>query len=572
MKRLCYLAYMIAGGSPLFAQTAAELAAAQAAVIEREQAQQEALQPPDPPTGQAQQAPDLSRGSAAAICLEVNTIDVAGVTLVSNEKIDNAIAPLKGECLGLVEINSVLEAITFSYVEAGYIAARAYLPEQDLSDGQLDIVVVEGSLEAIVMNGDRQAQASQRTTAFPGMLGEPVNLRDIEQGLDQLSRLRSVDATMQVAAGSEQGDSVLAVNRNVGRRWHGSFDIDDQGSTTTGEYQSRLSFGYDDLLGLNDTLSLTFKRSMDGHPLAFSKDRPNGNTWTAKFEVPYGYWTFGLDGNRNAYQSEIEGALGPIETSGNSRTTNLRISRVLHRNQTSKTTLAGTLTAKETESFILGSRIDVSSRKLSLFNLDLSHSRQIWGGQGSASLGVTRGLDIWDAFDDNTAPDGSPVGQFSKLDLSLGFSRNFEIQSQPITYDGQLTAQWSNDHLFGSEQTSLGGHSSIRGTKEAILFGNRGVILRNEFSMPTSALPDPKLAKMFGSIVPYFAYDIGRIAPQPAFEIPGGTVSGAGIGLRSQGGRIFFDISYSDLLSLPDNLSTTKSSGGVFAASLSISF
>ncbi len=572
MRQLSFIVGLTLCASPLYAQTAEDLAAAQAAAIERQQAQQQVTPLATAPQGQAPQAPDLSRRSPADACIDVNTVDVAGVSLIPDEIIALAIAPLEGACLGLPEINSVLEAVTFAYVEAGYVAARAFLPEQDLSDGQLDVVVVEGSLEAIVMNGDPDGLPGQRTTAFPGMIGEPVNLRDIEQGLDQLTRLRSVNATMQIAAGSEQGGSVLAVNREVGRRWNGSLSMDDQGSASTGEYQSRLSFGYDDLLGLNDTLSLTYQRSMDDHPLALRGRRPSGSTWTAKFEVPYGYWTFALDGNRNEYKSEIAGALGPIETSGNSSTTNLRVSRVLHRNQTSKTTLAGTLTAKETESFILGSRIDVSSRRLSVFSLDLSHSRQIWGGQGSASFGVSRGLEIWGAFDDGDAPDGSPAGQFSKADLSLGFSRNFEIHSQPFTYDGRLTAQWSNDLLFGSEQMSLGGHSSVRGAEAALLFGNRGVMLRNEFAMPTAPIDDPQLAKAFGRIVPYIAYDIGRIAPQSNFDIAGGTLSGGALGLRSQGGRITFDISYADHINLPDNLPATRPDSGVFAASLSISF
>ncbi|WP_320241840.1 ShlB/FhaC/HecB family hemolysin secretion/activation protein [Cognatiyoonia sp. IB215182] len=555
----------------MHAQSAEEQAAAQAAAIQREQAQAQQDPVIDAPDGARPQAPALVRSAVGQTCIDITDVNVAGVSLISSDRVQRVVAPVQGQCLGLAEINSVLEAITFAYVEAGYIAARAFLPEQDLSDGQLDVVVVEGSLEAIIVNSDPDVAPRQRATAFPGMVGAPVNLRDIEQGLDQLSRLRSVNATMELAAGSESGASVLAVNRQVGRRWHASLGLDDQGSASTGEYQSRLSFGYDDLLGLNDTLSLTYQRSMDDSPLSFSDNRPHGDTWTARFEVPYGYWSFALDGNRNAYKSQIDGAIDPIETSGNSSTKNVRVSRIVHRDQISKTTAAGTLTAKETESFILGSRIDVSSRRLSIFNLDVSHSRQIWGGQGLASLGVSRGLDILGAIVDNDAPDGAPVAQFTKYDFALGYARNFAIQVQSVTYNVRLTGQWSDDLLFGSEQMSLGGHSSVRGAESALLFGNRGLTLRNEFAMPVAFFDHQKYAQAFGQIVPYLAIDLGRVAPQAPYGIPGGNLSGTAFGLRSQGGHMSFDISYADVLNLPDNLPAARPDSGVFAASLSIS-
>jgi len=61
------------------------------------------------------------------------------------------VAQFEGQCLGLAEINNVLEVLVYLYVERGYIASRVYLPAQDLSDGSLDVVVIEGSLEDIVL-------------------------------------------------------------------------------------------------------------------------------------------------------------------------------------------------------------------------------------------------------------------------------------------------------------------------------------------------------------------------------------------------------------------------------------
>ena len=116
---------------------------------------------------------------------------------------------------------------------------------------------------------------------------------------------------------------------------------------------------------------------------------------------------------------------------------------------------------------------------------------------------------------------------------------------------------------------SLGGHSSVRGTEAALLFGNRGLMLRNEFALPVALFDHQRYAAAFGQIVPYLAIDLGRIAPPTSFDIAGGNLSGIALGLRSQGGLMSFHISYADVLNLPDNLPTVRPDSGVFTASLS---
>lgn len=79
-----------------------------------------------------------------------------------------------------------------AYGDAGYTAACAYLPEQDIGDGELTIEVVEGKLSAIVMRINGAAARSEARQAFPGMIGGPLYMRDVQQGLDQLNRLPNV--------------------------------------------------------------------------------------------------------------------------------------------------------------------------------------------------------------------------------------------------------------------------------------------------------------------------------------------------------------------------------------------
>ncbi|WP_273724565.1 POTRA domain-containing protein, partial [Bartonella sp. AU18XJBT] len=80
--------------------------------------------------------------SSGTTCLLIKSIEFVGAQLISHTDLHEAISLWEGRCLGIAEINKVLKAVTKLYMKRGYIAVRAYLPEQDLSGGHLKIVVV----------------------------------------------------------------------------------------------------------------------------------------------------------------------------------------------------------------------------------------------------------------------------------------------------------------------------------------------------------------------------------------------------------------------------------------------
>ena len=114
-------------------------------------------------------------------CWPLRGTRLAGVTLFSRTELDNHIEPYVAPCMGVTQINRLLAEITRLYVEAGYIASRPYLISAPSAGHPLDIHVEEGYLEAIEL-ADQSLPVSLGA-AFPGMLGKPLNLRDLEQGL-----------------------------------------------------------------------------------------------------------------------------------------------------------------------------------------------------------------------------------------------------------------------------------------------------------------------------------------------------------------------------------------------------
>ncbi|WP_165667986.1 ShlB/FhaC/HecB family hemolysin secretion/activation protein, partial [Metapseudomonas otitidis] len=82
-------------------------------------------------------------------CFDIQRIRLQGVHLISEVRQRELLKPFEHQCLDSGRLNDLLKAITQHYIDRGYVTSRAYLPQQDLADGELDVIVVEGRLEGV---------------------------------------------------------------------------------------------------------------------------------------------------------------------------------------------------------------------------------------------------------------------------------------------------------------------------------------------------------------------------------------------------------------------------------------
>lgn len=475
--------------------------------------------------------------SAAAECVPIETVEVSGARLLSAPMVHGITSPYEQRCLGVGELDDLLEALTLWYVERGYVASRAYLPEQDLGDETLSIVVVEGELEAIVMNDEPGKHDWLIGAAFPGLIGRPVNLRELEQGLEQLNRLRSNAATMELQAGQELGGTVVAISNETGRRWHGSLTVDNLGGPSSGQQQVRLGLGHDDLLGLADGWDASYQRSTDGPVWLFDANGVRSDTWTAGVSVPLGWWAMSGQWLRSRYWTPIPGELGQIDMSGSTTKLALTVSRVVQRDGTSKTTVSGTAAWEDNETKVMGHRVEVSSGSVALGEVELAHQRQVGGGTGTASVGVKSGPIAWD-----TAAD-----RFAVLSGAVGWTASVAVGHAALFVSGKLWGQWSEGAVRTSQQQSLGGPGSVRGVQEPVTAGNRAAFLRTDLGL---ALPtaDEVSVELTGGL------DAGGVLTQAERGIVGGGAIGGTVGIRLGVEWLAIELSYGELLLVSQGL------------------
>ncbi|WP_299150244.1 ShlB/FhaC/HecB family hemolysin secretion/activation protein [uncultured Tateyamaria sp.] len=515
--------------------------------------------------GRAAFAVLLSGGPAAAqICIDIERVDFSGLTLIDEAALQSEIAPTLG-CLGLEGLNDILETVTLAYIDAGYVAARAFLPEQDLSDGVLDIAVIEGQVSDVVVLQNGTPVKGRQITAFPGLAGEPLRLPQLEQGLAQINRLGSSDAVSELSPGDAPGDTVVTVNVAQDKQWSGTIALDNRGTSVTGKFNFGLTLGYENLLGLNDSWLFSLQRSMESSPLSFGVSSPVGNAYSLSGSIPFGFWTFGGSISASDYVIDILGLTTPIEASGENLTIQLSAERLLSISESGRWDAGVTLRWNDNENLILGTVIDTASRRLSVLDAYVRRSQAAFGGQLDAVVTLRQGLDIFDAFDDDTAPPGSPKAQYTALLIEASYRRNWDIGGQSVFLSSRFSGQYSGDSLFGSEQFSSGGFSSVRGSRDSLLFGNSGVQLINTISLPNAVELGENVF-----LTPYVGFDFGHAFGETEFGIDDETLISYAVGTTLTGPNFSIDALYGRIIDGPDPAEFSKS--GLFTIQARWSF
>jgi hemolysin activation/secretion protein len=299
--------YFLVAGAVLAASVASAYAQSPADDFTRRQEEQsqtrrlDALRRATPGGGAEAENGPLPGGERNGACFDITRVEIDGASRLSREQLGKVTAPYGNRCVGLAEINAVLKDVTHLYIDHGYVTSRAYVPQQDIRKTRiLRLLVVEGTLSDIYLNGKKVAGNGSLVTAFPGLIGRVVNIRDIEQGLDQMNRLQANDAKSAMLPGPKDGTSILNIENHPGRPWHVSLGNNNLGQESTGFSRSSASLGFDDLLDVNDQWNFSYEHSGPNYP--WSNDgRGYSNSYSGSVSVPYGYSTFSLNGMATPY-------------------------------------------------------------------------------------------------------------------------------------------------------------------------------------------------------------------------------------------------------------------------------
>lgn len=404
------------------------------------------------------------------------TVDEQPITV--GQQID----ALEGKQATLEALFNLRSFITAAYIEAGYITSGAFIPvdQPAFSDGgTVQIQLVEGDLEALVIEGLTRLNRSYVRDRIQLRVDRPINQKDIEEALRLLQLdplIERVDA--KLLEGSGPGLSILSLDVQESPPLTAGLTVNNYNSPSTSSEQVSPFLSYTNLFGLGDRLDLNYGLT------------EGLNTYGLNYTVPINPKDGTINFRASTNNSRIiEDNFDILGIRSNSRTFSLGVRQPLVRNPNSEFALGLSFDLRRSQTFILDDipfsfsagpedgESKVSVIRFSQDWTDRSQSRVL-----AARSQFSFGIDAFDATTNNTGADGqffSWLGQFQWV----------QQLPQDQLLVTRLAAQFTPDSLLSLEQFSLGGVRTVRGYRENQLVTDNGITGSLELRLPLSAKP-----------------------------------------------------------------------------------
>lgn len=525
---------------------------------EREKALRERL--PSPADSlQAQPAPvALEIPQNESPCFALHSIQLTGPRLDAMPWLHDA-AGLDREpmpCIGAKGVEIILARMQQALLEHGYITSRVMLAPQNLQGGSLHIALVPGVVRAVRFSHDSTGNTRIRT-ALPSRPGELLQLRDIEQGLENLQRVPTADAGIQIVPAegpdAEPGQSDLLVRYQRAHPLRLNLALDDGGTNATGKLQGTATVSWDNPLQLNDLLYLSL-----GAGLANGGHRGTQSR-VAHYSLPLAYWLLGLTGAYNRYHQNVAGSYQNYVYSGNSRQLDLQLSRVIHRTASSRTSVAVRTFYRTSSNYIDDTEIEVQRRRTAGYELRLSQRSYLGSAVFDAHLAFKRGTGAFAALRAPEEPWGEGSSRMKLTVADMALTRPFTLAGRRLKFSSAWHGQWNATPLTPQDRIGIGGRYTVRGFDgESSLLAERGWYWRNDIAMPLAAHAQA-----------FLGLDTGRVNGPSARYLAGHSLTGAAIGLRGALRHLSYEVFLAAPIRKPEHFQTAHVS---FAFNLAYSF
>lgn len=296
------------------------------------------------------------------------------------------------QCLGAQGVNIVIARIERAIIDDGFVTTRVLASPQklDSDSGILPLAVIPGRIHTIHF-ADNASQRATKWNVLTIKRGDILNVHDIEQTLENLKRVPTVAADIQIAAAksvnAKLNESDLIISWQQSRPFRFSTFVDDSGSRATGKYQGGITLSLDHPLMLNDLFYLTLNHDLGG---GMAGDRGTRGK-TIHYSIPYANWLFSTTYSTFHYHQSLPGPYITNLYSGESDNSEIKLSRLLYRNGALKTTAAFRLWARQARNFVNNKEMGDQQRRMAGWEVSLNQRAFIQAMTLDMSLVYRRG-------------------------------------------------------------------------------------------------------------------------------------------------------------------------------------
>ncbi len=378
------------------------------------------------------------------------------------------------------QLQEAADKVAAYYRERGYILAQAFVPAQQVANGEVVVQVLEGRLAGVLVEGNKGYSAKTLERPFRSLVGEPLDKDSIESALLTLTNYPGVTAFGVLGAGRDVGTTNLTLRVQGEDHFRVESVLDNYGTQFAGEYRGQVTLTFNDPLGRADRLKLTglYARTASG---ASSHGAYGGLDYEIPLFSPSDSLRF--IHLTNAYNVGANAAsVTTAESEGDTR-----VDEIAYRHDFARTRLGSAsigLAFNVKSATFESPPAVVYDDKLTTARIDAQWERidTRFRGVNRIAFAYTHGfndlLDSMGAYDSAAVASGASFvsrlgasGEFNKFAVQLQrLQRLTQFTSLVLRLDGQFTS----DPLVSLEQFSMGGPDSVRAYPVAELLAEKG--------------------------------------------------------------------------------------------------
>lgn len=426
---------------------------------------------------------------APGLKLVVKGFRISGNTIYTEQELLPTIQDFVGKEQTIDGLNDAATKVRAYYRERGYFLSQAYLPQQEIKGGIIEIAVIEARTGKVAVNfkdGTRYSEGLVR-----GIVNAHLKTGDLitEQGLETplllLNDFPNAVVTSEIKPSQTIGAADLTINVSNTPGWiSGQVDVDNYGNRFTGAIRAGLSLNIANPLQIGDQFS--YRAMVTDDRMGF---------YRMAYTIPVGYWgtrvgvsysSFHYRLGKTLIENLVHGVGGVYSIYGFHPIIRTRGSNLIAQ------------VAYETK--MLNDRDDVAvtilDRKIDSLKVGLVGDFRdgvFGGGLNSYSVTVTRGNNIIrqpaTLAGDQAANGLRTAGVFEKYNYEF---RRLQKITDNMSLLLALQGQVASKNLTSAEKFSLGGAQGVRAYPAGEALGDYGHILNAELRY---ILPGVKVAE-----------------------------------------------------------------------------
>lgn len=395
----------------------------------------------------------------------IDKIVIDGIENKNNKiLIDKIIEPFLGKELSFKDFKIIRDKINTFYIDNGELFVKIIIPKQDISDAELELLVVKGKVDRVYVEGNKYYSSDFITKGFSLKKGDLLDHDKMIESLLMLNDYTDLSVKSFPKKGTDFATADILLQVEDEKPFHFTATYDNLGSKSTSKNRATLSLFHGNTITDGDEIDLSYTLGLKQSNTKLLRTNYAFRVGNKHTKISMGY----LKANYVA-----AGDFSILDIKGDTQIYTLGITQPFTRSMKNRVDLAFNYSYKNIKNYLLGSLS--SEDKINTLNFS----------------GLWQYVDVYNAYslNANLSKGVAGYGDFgSRVDVDINFLKfNLsQFYSRYITDTNSLlismNAQYSGDHLPVVEMFSIGGLGSVRGYEPSVGLGDSGYTLSTEWN------------------------------------------------------------------------------------------